>query len=303
MEAGPEFSGGSGRGGSTNTAKDDPTSKSWQPRTCRICFETVLPTFRTAPDNIFGSHPSVTYESEDGRLLRPCLCKGSSKYVHENCLQAWRHSDRSLEAPRFWQCPTCRFRYRLERMRWAQWINSTGKLAAAGIKQIKQTTYILIKRIVVQILLTLLVIFTTVFLLGFCAEPLLNFYLDPFDSFTSWLPWPTAPKVASSHRDGQSQSWLDHLLKGLATLGVLGCVKACGALPWRIWRSRFSTGRAGRAMPSGRQRIEDVGILVLVVGVTIFLIVSKRDLDFRPLKHAHEARPYGKQYGSGVDAA
>ena len=39
-------------------------------RMCRICF----------------------CGSEDGRLISPCLCKGSMKYVHVDCLQHWRSS-------------------------------------------------------------------------------------------------------------------------------------------------------------------------------------------------------------------
>lgn len=108
-----------------------PRERHYRPRTCRICLETVLPTYHPPSDSLpafLRSAPNVTYESEDGgRLLRPCLCKGSQKYVHEQCLQAWR-----LQNPaairNYWQCPTCRYKYRLERMNWAHWISSTGKL-------------------------------------------------------------------------------------------------------------------------------------------------------------------------------
>lgn len=103
----------------------------WQPRTCRICLETVLPTFHPPSEHLAGMFqggPSVTYDSEDGRLIRPCKCKGSSRYVHESCLQHWRHADPSYGRRNFWQCPTCHFQYRLERMRWGRWITSKGKI-------------------------------------------------------------------------------------------------------------------------------------------------------------------------------
>lgn len=102
----------------------------WHPRTCRICLETVYPTSRPPSENLpsfLQGRPHVVYESEGGRLLRPCKCKGSSKYVHESCLETWRHTDRSYAAKNFWQCPTCRFQYRLERMAWGRWISSTGE--------------------------------------------------------------------------------------------------------------------------------------------------------------------------------
>jgi hypothetical protein len=108
-------------------------SRRYLPRTCRICLETVLPTFEPTSDSytrVLSPSPSVQYISSDptsGRLIRPCKCRGSSKYVHEGCLQFWRHADPDYGKRNYWQCPTCGFNYRLERMRWAAWISGTGK--------------------------------------------------------------------------------------------------------------------------------------------------------------------------------
>jgi hypothetical protein len=103
----------------------------WKPRTCRICLDTVLPTYHPPSENlpgIFQSTPSVTYESEDlGRLLRPCKCKGTAQYVHEKCLQQWRHADPGYAKRNYFQCPTCGFRYRLQRMGWGKMVSSTCK--------------------------------------------------------------------------------------------------------------------------------------------------------------------------------
>lgn len=83
-------------------------------RTCRICLEVVEPTFHQDTSSLSSalkSEPRVTYESEDGgRLLRPCKCKGSQKYVHEECLGAWRMAD-PLQKRNYYECPTCRYRY------------------------------------------------------------------------------------------------------------------------------------------------------------------------------------------------
>lgn len=107
-------------------------TKCYPPRTCRICLETVAPTYEPSVGNLasfVNPTPSVSYISADpaaGRLIRPCKCKGSSRYVHEGCLQTWRHADPAYGKRNYWQCPTCNFRYRLERMAWASWISSTG---------------------------------------------------------------------------------------------------------------------------------------------------------------------------------
>ena len=76
---------------------------------------------------MFQSRPKVIYESEDGgRLLRPCKCKGTAKYVHEGCLQAWRHADPGYARRNFYQCPTCGYKYRLQRLGWGRFVTSAG---------------------------------------------------------------------------------------------------------------------------------------------------------------------------------
>jgi hypothetical protein len=102
----------------------------WKPRKCRICFETVYPTFRNTDEHIpgiFQRRPNVIYTSEEGRLLRPCKCKGSSKYVHEGCLQRWRMQNPNNER-NYWKCPTCGYKYRLSRLGWSTFLVSTGRL-------------------------------------------------------------------------------------------------------------------------------------------------------------------------------
>ena len=58
--------------------------------TCRICLE---------DDNI-------------EKMISPCLCRGTNKYVHIDCLNQWRtlsYSDDSAT-----KCPTCKFEYVLK---------------------------------------------------------------------------------------------------------------------------------------------------------------------------------------------
>jgi hypothetical protein len=101
----------------------------WPPRQCRICLETVQPTFNAASESLPGflQSPNVVYEDDGGRLIRPCMCKGSSKYVHDACLQAWRHADPGYARRNYWQCPTCGFKYRLARLGVGRFIGSIGK--------------------------------------------------------------------------------------------------------------------------------------------------------------------------------
>ena len=56
-------------------------------------------------------------EGEENRLFRPCLCDGSQRYVHETCLNRWRHTQGGIA---FTICPTCHFHYKLRQIWFAQ---------------------------------------------------------------------------------------------------------------------------------------------------------------------------------------
>lgn len=233
-------------------------ARTWLPRTCRICLETVLPTFHPPSEHIPGilrPSPTVTYDSEDpnsGRLLRPCKCKGSSKYVHEGCLQHWRHADSSYGERNYWKCPTCGFRYRLQRLTWGRWISSS----------------------VSQIVLTVAIFFLAMFLFGFVADPIINLYLDPYGTISS------ASRLGNKLEPNLTDetTWPQHFLKGLASIGLLSFVKFIFALsPWQWWNLRTSgiMSSGGRTGATGRDRLQNISWLVVVIGVGTFLWASR----------------------------
>lgn len=237
-----------------------PRRTHWPPRTCRICFETVNPTFHPPSENVHGifqPSPSVTYASPDpeaGRLLRPCKCKGSSKYVHEGCLQAWRHSDPEHSRRTYWQCPTCRFRYRLERMQLGRWISST-------------TT---------QIVLTVSIFFFALFIMGFVADPIINLYVDPYSFITTAPLSKFGERLEPIFTDDDVPTWAEHFVKGLASLGLLGFVKVIFALsPWQWWNLRSSgiMNSGGRSGNTGRDRLASISWVVVLIGIGTFLWV------------------------------
>jgi hypothetical protein len=63
-------------------------------RTCRYCFE------------------GETYNNE---LISPCLCKGSSKYIHLKCLQSWRLVNKDNPEKRDY-CEICKYHYAIKRV-------------------------------------------------------------------------------------------------------------------------------------------------------------------------------------------
>jgi hypothetical protein len=249
-------------------AQDIPASnpkpqRHYRPRTCRICLEVVNPSFEPIPEGIpsrFTPAPKVQYiseEAESGRLISPCKCTGTGRYVHEGCLQEWRHSDGGRRA--YWECPTCKFKYRLERMNWGRWLNST----------------------FLQLFLTILIMFTTIFIFGFIADPIINLYLDPYDTITS-LP---SGGLAEQLLEDEDASWAEHFLKGIASLGLLGFVKAFFAMsPWHWWNLRQSgvLGGGGRGRRgTGRERLENISWTLVIIGIGTFLYVSEKEVNTR----------------------
>ncbi|KAF2151801.1 hypothetical protein K461DRAFT_242520 [Myriangium duriaei CBS 260.36] len=219
------------------------------PRQCRICLEVVQPTFETPSEHLpemLQGMPSVSYFSEDGgRLIRPCLCKGSQKYVHEGCLAAWRLQDPNSKR-NYWQCPTCKYNYRLTRMTWAHWIGSTAA----------------------QVTLTFAIFILVVFILGYVADPILNFFLESYTVVQD--PWDRRRPI---YVEEEVNGWVDHFAKGLASLGLLGCAKillSMNPLSWLNLRSSRLTG-GGRPGATGRHRLRNETWIVVAVGLVTFL--------------------------------
>ncbi|KAK3344135.1 hypothetical protein B0T25DRAFT_318782 [Lasiosphaeria hispida] len=227
----------------------------YKPRTCRICLEVVQPTTEIDDSIIAGlfvSRARVRYVSEDpelGRLMSPCLCKGSQKYVHEGCLQAWRQAS-PLSDRNFWRCPTCHFEYRLNRLRWGRWLSS--KLLRAA--------------------LTVLALVVTVFFLGFVADPIINLWVDPLGSIADTIS-DVMHDINPIEDEYDPGTWSFHFLKGFLSLGLLGFLKTFLAMsPWHWFNLRTGGVVGGRRRgATGRDRIESINWALVMIGVFTFL--------------------------------
>jgi len=242
--------------GPTLTAAQQERKRSkeqYGPRQCRICFDVVEPTFLDEEDSLptkmaFG--PRVTYESEEGgRLLSPCKCRGSQRYVHEDCLSSWRYADPSHKR-NYFECPTCGHQYLLQRMAWGSVISST----------------------VSQVGLTLAICLILVFLLGFIADPIINLYLDPLATISS--VGLTTPSIVIEQEPGL---WVEHFAKGFASLSLLGFAKfLIGLSPLQWLNVRGSSVIMGRSSMggTGRDRLHQISWFTLGVGtITVLWVV------------------------------
>jgi hypothetical protein len=126
-----------------------------------------------------------------------------------------------------------------------------------------------------QIVLTLLILWATVFLLGFVAEPIVKLYLDPVATLTT-NPWTTFREPLIEFEEGEEWTWSEHLLKGFASLGLLGLLKSFIMSPFQWLNLRWVVGGSGRARRggTGRERLEDISVSMIIIGVATILYVS-----------------------------
>ncbi|KAG0083293.1 hypothetical protein BGZ93_006315 [Podila epicladia] len=110
-------------------------------RQCRICLG------------------GVDEEDTLGRLISPCLCKGSMKYVHVECLNAWRA--RSPKQESHYKCDTCKYSFSFRRTSFARYLAHP------------LTVFVL----------TILVFIAAVFAAGFAMKLLLYLTMDEAQEF------------------------------------------------------------------------------------------------------------------------
>ncbi|KAF2668273.1 hypothetical protein BT63DRAFT_414290 [Microthyrium microscopicum] len=250
-----------------STSSDPPPSSSrpgskprtWRPRQCRICLDTVLPTFHPPADNVPGfmqGSPRVSYEDESGRLISPCKCRGSSRYVHENCLQQWRLSN-PQSTRNYFECPTCKYKYRLGRLGWSNMITSIGS----------------------QIALTVLIFLTVIFILGFVADSIIDFCLDPWGSIWRGITFQSYRYAQDNYYydDDLDSTWLEHFGRGFASLGLLSFFKAALASPIQFW---FRTANMGGRRNAGRDRLGGVTWLVILIGAFTFMLAVWKGVSY-----------------------
>ncbi|PFH58989.1 hypothetical protein XA68_12941 [Ophiocordyceps unilateralis] len=232
------------------------------PRTCRICLDSEEPKFPTDITSTLGissasSRPSyISDDPELGRLLSPCKCKGSQKYVHEGCLNSWRLANPMADR-NYWQCPTCKFNYRLARLHWASMLSS--KWA--------------------QVALTLVVVVLGLFILGFIADPVLDLWFDPVGTISDTVTSVVSDVEAMKPRLHEtSDSWAEHFVKGFFSLGFVGFLKSLVAMgPWQ-WMNLRTSGLlgSGRRRGTGRARMDNFNLVFVLIGAFTFLMAVWR---------------------------
>lgn len=233
-----------------STTEDPPPQWTYPTRQCRLCFEECEATVELPPVGSPSQSARIRYYSADdpslGQLICPCLCKGTSKYTHEGCLDAWRKG--AAQKKSFWECDICHFRYKFNRLGWAR----------------------LLENSIAHITITAAVALFLVFIFGYIADPIINLYIDPYNAASPGRLWDPIT-VSDTGNDG---GWLQHFYKGLASVGVLSFARVVlMASPWHWYNLRSSGLAHGTTRPgaTGQERVANISWVVLLVGVLTFL--------------------------------
>jgi hypothetical protein len=223
------------------------TSFTYPTRHCRLCHEDVVPTVTISNPNLPAPFRSttITYTSEDGgRLIKPCKCKGTQRYIHEDCLAELRAKSPQKNA--YLKCDLCGFEYNTKRL---------------------LIHDILLSR-VARMLLTILIVALLMFVLGFVADPIINIYVDPVQTLAGQRYWEPV-KVDNIGKKVDDSWWIQHFMKGLVSVGVMGFFKAVLlANPWNFWNLRHSGLLGGSTRSTtGRDRAVNISWIAVLIGV------------------------------------
>jgi hypothetical protein len=231
----------------TDTQANPDSTWTYPTRNCRLCHEEVVPTVTVSNPSLptpFRS-TTVTYISEEGgKLIKPCKCKGTQRYIHEDCLADLRAKSPQKNA--YLKCDLCGFQYNTKRL----FIHD-----------------ILLSR-VARMVLTILLVAFLMFVLGFVADPIINLYVDPVGTLAGQHYWEPVTVDNIGERADDSW-WIQHFMKGLVSVGVMGFFKAVLlANPWQFWNLRHSGLLGGSTRTTtGRDRAVNISWIAVVIGV------------------------------------
>lgn len=192
--------------------------------------------------------PQVEYKNDDeyGRLIKPCKCRGGLRYIHEHCLLRSRTETQRVGS--MWKCHECGHKFNFKRLTLQKYLGSS---MSSGV-------------------LTVLFMIVIMFILGFIADPIINLYVDPYDTLVGkedvWRG------IEVNEADDTFTGWSLHFMKGLVSMGLVGFLKTALMNPFQWWNLRGSGWMTGRMNTSttttGRDRAVNISWIAVVIGVT-----------------------------------
>ncbi|KAG9768215.1 hypothetical protein ABEF93_000165 [Exophiala dermatitidis] len=230
------------------STSEPPPTWTYPTRTCRLCLEEVPATVTLYPPGLPPAfqRPFIEYKNDDeyGRLVKPCHCRGGMRYIHELCLR--RSRTEGVRPGSLWKCHECGYQFNINRLTLQRYL---GSKAFTGF-------------------LTVLVMLLVMFMLGFIADPILNFYTDPYETILGHEDlW---SDIEINRSKDISSGWAQHFVKGMVSMGVLSFLRTALLNPFQWWNLRttgFVSSRISGRSTTGRDRAVNVSWIVIVMGV------------------------------------
>jgi hypothetical protein len=111
------------------------------------------------------------------------------------------------------------------------------------------------------------------FILGFMADPIIDFAFDPYGAFVALFGSRRA--VHYDFLPPEESGWVEHFTKGFASLGLLSFLKVLFASPIQFFfRSSQLGGHRTGTGTTGRDRLSSMTWILILIGVGTFLYVS-----------------------------
>ncbi|KAJ8609315.1 hypothetical protein MRB53_039190 [Persea americana] len=129
-----------------------------------------------------------------------------------------------------------------------------------------------------------------VFVLGFVADPIINIYMDPYDSLRGRESIWEELEISSDSEEPVS-AWTQHFAKGLISMGLVGFLKTLVLNPFqwinlRWGGSSWTTGHNRAA--TGRDRAVNISWIAVIIGVTT--TISNHHLGWNPSSPSKEEK-------------
>lgn len=154
-----------------------------------------------------------------GRLISPCRCQGTIKWVHVNCLFQWRMKSKSSKS--YYRCEQCHYQYLFIRPQLSAILLSYPSL----------------------LICTALVFLGASFIAGFIVKLVFYFGFEYIADFLFYEPIPIPESFVRPHSLWQIFSIVDttHFVLGFISLGALGTIQLLG--PIRNYRTLLGDQR------------------------------------------------------------
>lgn len=127
-----------------------------------------------------------------------------------------------------------------------------------------------------QVALTVWFCILSIFVLGFIADPLFDLWSDPIGTIGETVTSVVTDIEALRQPPPQlPTSWFEHFVKGFFSLGIVGLFKTMLTVsPFSWWQIRSSgvAGGSGRRGGTGRNRVENINLIFVLIGAFTFLV-------------------------------